>query len=258
MSPRHKFSFFVFACACFLVAACLDPAGSGPVETSAETDPSVTDSADGDSTENDPGEDTVSCSEVECGPVELRTGYFPLAVGNSWVFSDTLIVNGADSVNPFVLRISWKDTATRALFGNRPKGLWWTVQRTAPAEASNLWTGWMPDQIMRRGDTLFSLEYAFASYHTALRYMIPAGPDTVEYSVHEGDVPFRAKAVRLNGEFSVQAGTFEGCVSFLFEQNRAIRAVVCPDVGWVFFEFRHRETGALERRISLTSYSLKR
>ena len=190
-------------------------------------------------------EDEPRCPESECGPFAYREGLFPLAVGNSWIFTDTAIVEDSDSIGSFV--VSVREWHPEEPFGQ------WNVVFDSVSDPTRQYQ-WIYSQYGRDGDSVYSLQYGWGESQgsSSLQYVVPSGADTIRYlAFFGGDVGVEIAAVRLQDSYQVPAGRFDDCVAYSYETIAEHRDILCPDVGWVAFDVNGR-------RIRLAEYSLVR
>ena len=55
-------------------------------------------------------EDEPRCPESECGPSEFRDAFFPMAVGNTWAFVDSLFTDSGITMQGYTRSISSRQT----------------------------------------------------------------------------------------------------------------------------------------------------
>lgn len=192
-------------------------------------------------------DDDAHCSEKECGPVEFRQGLLPLAVGNSWTFRDEDPLDTAGLAETFILTVTGRDSAAPHENGEA-RGVWWSLGVTPPEGGSRSYA-WLAPVYGAEGDSVYERQNTpTGSYVAALKYLVPAGQDTVRWSsTFGGDVAITVSAVRIPGPVMVPAGTYDSCVAYAYPgASGPHAAVLCPGVGWVSFD----EGG---RRIRLAS-----
>lgn len=188
------------------------------------------------------------CPEATCGPYESRDAFFPLAVGNSWTFTDSLITDSGGSVESFTVAITGRDSGTLYSHGG-PEGLWWDAEMTWPSAGARDYE-WLSSGYWRQGDSVYARQPGFEGFVTALAYLVPSAADTVTWSsTYGGDVGIEISAVRLQESVTVAAGTFAPCIAYEYHAMELHRAVLCEGTGWVSFDVGGRV-------IRLTGYSL--
>ena len=176
------------------------------------------------------------CSEAECGPIEDRGAFLPMAKGNMWVLARTMPDTGtaaSDSVGLVVT--GWQHS------NQDSSEVWWSLGALW-ARQGNEWPSRLSHSV--RGDSIYSRTIgsggSFFETSTDLEFVFPTGSDTVRYGAFfGGDVAIQISAVRLQDPVTVPAGTFTGCVVYLYSGDVVERIVLCPGVGWVSVEGRN-------------------
>ena len=174
-------------------------------------------------------------------PTEFRQAFFPLAVGNTWNYTDSLFLGDSVSVETYTLSVS--------SFRKENEKVWWQLEKRYA-----LWTQHI--EFTERNDSLFILESNFGNPVSSLEYIPPSVSDTlVFFSLFGGDVVLQ-KFVWQNGPYIVPAGTFDSCAVFFSRVTPdGLTEVLKPKVGIIqkdiqdsFYPFR--------RKTILTDYHL--
>lgn len=180
------------------------------------------------------------CPEPECGPLEFRDAFFPMAVGNSWTFTDSLFTDSGTAVGGYVRSVLSYQTDTSGT-------TWWEF--TLPPEP---YYGFFT----QRNDTVFQeIGTSSGQWLPVLRYIPPPGPDTVYFTTPiDDDVPTETSVVPIAGLYSTPAGSFADCASYRTTSRDlgVVHTVICAGIGPVSHDL------GPHRKIRLTSYSLIR
>jgi hypothetical protein len=183
-------------------------------------------------------------------PPSLHAAIIPLVLGNRWLYFDTLITQtSVHAISYEVIVVSVRRD------GN---SYWWKLQnRFNPSIASR--------EFMAQGDSIFSLQYADSPYGWApiasLEYLPPPLAGTLEFrSTFSGDAGITKSVTRLNREHSTPAGTFNGCIVYMYDINpEHYQEIVVPGIGVLSCEIRADSTSsgpAWHRKIVLADYGL--
>lgn len=180
------------------------------------------------------------CPEATCGPYESRDAFFPLAVGNSWTFSDSVWTDSGVTVQGFTRSV-------HAYQADSSGETWWHFM-LPPAPYFG--------PFMQRNDTVFQeISTSSGRFVNVLRYVPPLDPaaDSVVFtSPIDDDVPTETVMRPLAGRYSTPAGEFTGCASYRTPSLDfgTVHTVICAGVGPVSHDL------GTHRKMRLTSYSL--
>ena len=175
-------------------------------------------------------------------PTEFRQALIPLALGNEWIYTDSLFTADSVSVETYTLAVS----SYRIDLGK----VWWQLQERRPTYTTLV-------EIAAQNDSIFSLQHNFQWPVVSLDYIPPSATDTLWfYSLHGGDVGLE-KSVWLNGQYIVPAGSFDSCAIFFSRPTPdGYTEVLKPRIGIVQKEIQH--SSSFRRKGVLIDYHLKR
>lgn len=190
------------------------------------------------------------CPESECGPFEFRDAFFPMAVGNTWTFVDSLFTDSGVTVQGYTRSISSRQTDS--------SGTTW-------------WHFLLPPQpffgpFMQRNDTVFQIIMTRSGAElSALRFIPPPRPDTTFFTTPiDDDVPTQTSVVPIPGSYSTSAGEFQDCASYHLagtSDYEAVHTLICAGVGPVshdLYDSGSPGIPASHRKLRLVSYTLIR
>lgn len=153
--------------------------------------------------------------------------FFPLAVGNSWTYLDSLTTASGTTVRTVTVSV--------ASLRFEQGVLWYALDHSFnPSIAASEFTA--------QNDSVFSLQLADAPGGPApirsLEYIPPPSTDTSFYhSLFDGDALVRKSATRLDGTHTVPAGKFTGCATYAYRiPPERYREVLMPGVGMLSLE----------------------
>lgn len=189
------------------------------------------------------------CSEAECGPFEYRDAFFPMAVGNTWIFTDSLFTDTGVIVTEHLRRIGNMSVGSSGVAG------WWFSAGPPPP-----YTGFFS----QRNDTTYQwIATRSGLIGETYRYIPPEGGDTISFSSSiEDDVPVTTFAVAIDGEYVTAAGTFTDCALYTTEQVRGfdtVRTVLCAGIGPVSHDLDYSSSPlnpGTFRKLRLKTYDL--
>jgi hypothetical protein len=181
----------------------------------------------------------------------IVTGLAAFALGNRWIYVDTIISSSGTVVN----------LDTVSVIGLRTEGSksWWRLQNTFnPSIAAT--------QFLLSNDSVFSLQQTETPSGpgsiVSLEYISSPTSDTSFYhSIFDADVLILKAVTRLNAQFLTPAGSFDNCAVFMYEiYPEHYREIESPGIGILSCEVHKDSTerygpGA-HRKLTLVSYTL--
>ena len=145
-------------------------------------------------------------------PTEFRHAFYPLAVGNTWLYTDTTETFAGPVYGTDTLKItSWRRDSL---------GVWWKF-RWIKLGVENTY------ELMERNDSVFTLQFPFRVQHSAfaaLEYLYPASGDTTFFTAFVGGDATITKAAVINLlPYRTPAGNFKGSVEFSSGQLNTVQ-----------------------------------
>lgn len=247
-----------------LLAGCLSdspetahpgPDLNGP-DTTAQVD-TPTDTTD--------SKDTVSTSDTTYvpGPIQVHpTEFWPLAVGNTWHYSDTTRTSGGGILHAGSMALSILSSRADSA------GVWWRFKST---RTTAFWSATTYFEMRQDVDTLFVREDTARFFGMDFQLRRPSADSTGEVKYWNLPLTIPRNSVRAahsTNVFSSPAGTFSGLVRFIFWESTASSSSMQdlntfelkPGVGMVRLRVQvggPAEQGFVsDQRLELVSYTL--
>jgi hypothetical protein len=189
------------------------------------------------------------CPVSKCGPVVNRASLFPMAVGNEWVFADSITDSSSPSETFVIKMTSWRAGTYSEPEHESVSIVHWDVQVYGPVSGTRTYD-WIDSSYSQYQDEVSGTRWKSGLARLGLIYVVPQTLDTMfVQGPFWGDTNVFYSAVRLHEAITVPAGTFSDCIAYSIETNPKFRTVLCPQVGWISFD-----QGS--RRMRLTKYVL--
>jgi|GEM_PF-3206607 hypothetical protein len=187
---------------------------------------------------------------LEKEPTTFRKSFLPLAVGNTWVYVDSLCTNTDTTV-----RI---DTISIIGFRKNKGNVWWKFYHTGRSYGNYY-------ELMEQNDSVYDLQYGEGIGNTsfaAIEYIPPQGDTIILQTTQGGDAGLWKKIYRITQPYFVPSGTFDSCTMFYYHSGQTHQwEVIRPRIGFISFETQNDSLypGQLFslRKLKLMNYKLK-
>jgi hypothetical protein len=175
-------------------------------------------------------------------PPAPNSPFFPLSMGNQWVYAETTFIASDTAVSSY----------SNTIISSRQDslGTWWGYQYSwSPTPSKYEW--------MSRNDTVFGHWKNGNTEWTTILYVPPPPPGQVvlfPFRTPLNDYYVTRSAKRLEGAYATPAGIFADCVSYSLGADDATgEVIVCSGIGVAGSDIW---TGATLTRTRLVSYTL--
>jgi len=141
-------------------------------------------------------------------PTEFRHAFYPMAVGNSWVYADTSQTLSGPVYSVHTVRITgWHRDSL---------GVWWNFESNKQGTSISY-------ELMEKNDSIFTLQYGFTVDHhpfAALEYLYPHSADTTFYTAFIGGDAMITKAAVIDlVTYRTPSGNYKGVVQISSPQT---------------------------------------